>query len=188
MLCKRFAAAQWFLDHEHVHNLLSTALSVVVSKTMFKLLCHIMDSLTHRKILHAFVCSKKTLYVANCPQHFVIRIQLLLAHCIRSVWTCCKVTSNTSRCMYFSIFIQVVEPASEWCTCGRYQDMPTIDECICCQSHDIKVKLNDRGEQYQCITQHPGVTELMAKAPLEVAWNNYLCYHREFNVLIYICI
>ena len=64
--------------------------------------------------------------------------------------------------------------------------MPTVDECVCCQSHDISVKLTDRETLFQCITDHPGVTELMAEAPLEVAWNNYLCYHSEFNIVLYI--
>ena len=59
--------------------------------------------------------------------------------------------------------------------------MPTVPECVCCKTHDcVSGKLNDRGQTFDCITNHPGVTELLQDAPLEVVWNNYLCYHGKY--------
>ena len=76
----------------------------------------------------------------------------------------------------------LLQPASEWCQCGKCQNMPTFTECICCINHHLVAdKLTDRGQQFKCITDHPGVLEMMAPAPLESAWNSYLHFHRKFS-------
>jgi hypothetical protein len=82
--------------------------------------------------------------------------------------------------------IVVLQPAEVWCKCGHCQDMPTKPEAICCIDHDISVKLHERDQEFKCITDHPGVLELLQDAPLELAWNNYLCYHSKYAVCIYV--
>lgn len=61
-----------------------------------------------------------------------------------------------------------------WCQCGRCQQMPTAAQRICCADHDTSNKMTD---EMRCITEHPGVLDLMKPAVLEVAYTNYLCYH-----------
>ena len=58
--------------------------------------------------------------------------------------------------------------------------MPTRAEAICCQTHDISEKMVDF-EEVDCITQHPGVQQLMADAPLELAWSHYLHHHGMYQ-------
>jgi hypothetical protein len=71
-------------------------------------------------------------------------------------------------------------PTEEFCTCGYCQNEEFRDQCVCCHNHDAQFRLQERGQELQCIHQHPGVDELLADAPLELAWNNYKHYHGEY--------
>ena len=88
-------------------------------------------------------------------------------------------TSNITNCIRC---LQNVRPAQEWCQCNRCDDMPTKTESLCCQmvtstSDKCHERYNYEDGPWKCITQHPGVDELLKPAPLEVIWNNFQCYH-----------
>ncbi|XP_067928028.1 uncharacterized protein [Watersipora subatra] len=79
---------------------------------------------------------------------------------------------------------ELIPPATEWCVCKRCQDMPSLPECLCCHDAEFAHRLHDRGE-HECLCTHPGVDELVAPAPLELGWNNYLRYHKANAVAWY---
>ena len=62
-----------------------------------------------------------------------------------------------------------------WCHCGKCAFMPTREQNVCCRNHDAaSARVLP---ETQCITENPGVEQLLQEAPLEMAYNQYLVYH-----------
>ena len=62
--------------------------------------------------------------------------------------------------------------------------MPTKTESLRCQmvsntSEECYVRCNYEDGQWTCITQHPGVDELLSPADLEVILKNFQCYQSK---------
>ena len=58
-------------------------------------------------------------------------------------------------------------------------------ECVCCygytSSYDRRFERYDQDAgPHRCITDHPGVLELLAPAPLEVMWENFKSTHGKY--------
>ena len=70
--------------------------------------------------------------------------------------------------------------------------MPTHTESICCQG--VTPAYNRCFERYnyddgpwKCITDHPGINELLAPAPLEVIWQSFKAYHGKYTFRCLVC-
>ena len=66
-------------------------------------------------------------------------------------------------------------PVEEWCRCGHCQLMPTIEQNVCCQEHELTV--NRVSEDIPCIIDHPGVFQHTREFVLESTYNSYLYDH-----------
>ncbi|KAI8491924.1 hypothetical protein Bbelb_302970 [Branchiostoma belcheri] len=68
----------------------------------------------------------------------------------------------------------------EWCSCGRCEAMPTVEESVCCQEQMRVVEKRERVPGILCITEHHGFqTVCLDEEVLETAHNGYQDHYGE---------